>query len=152
MERKRVLSNFQRWAEIGPFISGALSQGATTFAHHRLLIVASPLAEALHFISSPAYPCAHHRLLIVASPLAEALSFEKAVLARAYPRMLQPARVLSHRHGTFMKLGSFAVRPHGRTVKWVRFRHPTSDSESVRKPIDRLMRLTAHLGLHWMPN
>jgi hypothetical protein len=77
MERKRVLSNFQRWAEIGPFISGALSQGATTFAHHRLLIVASPLAEALHFISSPAYPCAHHRLLIVVSPLAEALSLEK---------------------------------------------------------------------------
>jgi hypothetical protein len=77
MERKRVLSNFQRWAEIGPFISGALSQGATTFAHHRLLIVASPLAEALHFISSLAYPCAHHRLLIVVSPLAEALSLEK---------------------------------------------------------------------------
>jgi hypothetical protein len=54
-----------------------ISSPAYPCAHQRLLIVASPLAEALHFISSSAYPCAHHRLLIVVSPLAEALSLEK---------------------------------------------------------------------------
>lgn len=37
-------------------------------------------------------------------------------------------------------------------MKWIRFRHPTFDSESVCEPIDRLMRVTAHLGLRWMPN
>jgi hypothetical protein len=85
-------------------------------AHITVLIVASPLAEALHFISSSAYPCAHHRLLIVVSPLAEALSFEKAVLASTYPRMLQPARVLRHRHEGTKK----ALIAQG--LKWWRWR------------------------------